>query len=900
MDTRVSPQISLFEKVLRAFDTGGFTYTDLLEELKRLLSKGASPTDLMEILRRRELIEPLPDYAHAEVLALLQDALDHGPAAAPSEHLPDTDEDLEAAALLAAVRARTQLPSLTPASEADRSAEAKVGGENPDHAQSGQASVADLGQVREELRRELAKAREVAKASSEKIAAADAARIRSDSALRESQRRENESRNSLSAQSASIAELQRSIAERNARIAALEREQASTLSGSAQGANKLSQGAMDLEAAQASAALLAAELANVRAALSEEQNKARSLSKALAEKVDSRDSVGSRREEASDAGRWEAEARTLRNLVAARDAQIAALGQDLAKTQPALDARIRAGAQLEVDLQSALARATTLAADLTAARTELASEQRKNREISQSLQEHGAAVEAASKQREELARESERHQAEWRTLRDSLVTRDAELEALRHEHRKVLETSDARAKRATQLESDLRASRARHDAVSLQVKEAQEAGKTLEMQLRSGEFARSAVQAELDALKIQSKTYLEELETREWRRGFDQVASGELDRNAMHAERDALRASVARLQGRLDGQTAAPAHRSAEYGTLGPALTDATALPAGIVAAPKPRSWRNPWGSAAKARALRWAAAVCIISAVAWSITHHSSAPGPAPIEPGAAMFRPGKVIRDCPTCPSMTVLPTGRFMQGAAEDLSGAGPFEKPLHPVAMLHEFAMATSPVTVDEFNQFASATGRNMQGCETYDGEWKYQATNSWRSPGFTQTRMHPVTCVSWDDAEAYAQWLSRKTGHRYRLPSASEWEYAARAGGSAGQPWNSEGSGACAYANVADASAARRYPGWSVFGCDDGYVHTSPVGTFKRSSFGLNDMLGNVLQWTEDCWHADYRGAPSDGTAWSDGQCGEHELRGGSWFSSPAFVRASYRNHFAAD
>jgi formylglycine-generating enzyme required for sulfatase activity len=133
-----------------------------------------------------------------------------------------------------------------------------------------------------------------------------------------------------------------------------------------------------------------------------------------------------------------------------------------------------------------------------------------------------------------------------------------------------------------------------------------------------------------------------------------------------------------------------------------------------------------------------------------------------------------------------------------------------------------------------------------------------------------------------------------------LPSASEWEFAARAGSAAAQPWNSDGSGACANANVADQSAARHYPGWVVFACDDGYVYTAPVGSFKTSAFGLNDMLGNVFQWTEDCWNANYTGAPVDGSARTDGDCSEHELRGGSWFSNPVYVRVNYRNHFAAD
>jgi formylglycine-generating enzyme required for sulfatase activity len=245
-----------------------------------------------------------------------------------------------------------------------------------------------------------------------------------------------------------------------------------------------------------------------------------------------------------------------------------------------------------------------------------------------------------------------------------------------------------------------------------------------------------------------------------------------------------------------------------------------------------------------------------------------------------------------------MTVLPTGRFTQGS--DRADAPAVEKPLHWVMIGQPLAMSTNPITVGEFQQFITATNWDMQGCDTYDGEWKRHPDNSWNNPGFAQTATHPVTCASWEDAQAFAEWLSTKTGHKYRLPSASEWEYAARAGTGTVQPWGADGSEACANANVADASAAQRYPGWTVFACDDGYVNTAPVGAFKANAFGLHDMLGNVFQWTEDCWKPDYTDAPIDGSARDDGGCTERELRGGSWFSTPAYVRANYRNHFASD
>jgi sulfatase modifying factor 1 len=284
--------------------------------------------------------------------------------------------------------------------------------------------------------------------------------------------------------------------------------------------------------------------------------------------------------------------------------------------------------------------------------------------------------------------------------------------------------------------------------------------------------------------------------------------------------------------------------------------------------------------------------------------SHTPMAPVTPPVEspaaPAPAQVKAGTLIEDCTTCPALTVLPGGQFEQGADDGDRDALPLEKPQHMVHMNYFVAMSTTDITVDDFRQFAEATGRDMKGCDTYDGDWRHRPAASWKEPGFTQAARHPVVCVSWNDAVAYAEWLSAKTGHKYRLPSASEWEYAARAGGAAARPWGHDSAGACASANVADHSGGQRYPGWSVFPCDDGYVYTAPVGSFKPNAFGLSDMFGNVLVWTQDCWHPDYTGAPNDGSARETPDCREHEIRGGSWFSAPAVVKASYRNHFTSD
>jgi len=255
-----------------------------------------------------------------------------------------------------------------------------------------------------------------------------------------------------------------------------------------------------------------------------------------------------------------------------------------------------------------------------------------------------------------------------------------------------------------------------------------------------------------------------------------------------------------------------------------------------------------------------------------------------------APLLTPGKVFRDCPTCPLMTVLPPGHFEQGAADEDAHATAFERPRHAVALAYSFGMGVNEITKGEFKEFIDATGRAMDGCETYDGAWRRNAGSSWNEVGYPQTPLHPVSCVSWQDAQAYVQWLSSKTGHRYRLPSASEWEYAAQGDGGAD----------CGQANIADATAVERFPGWRTEACSDGYVYTAPVGSFAANRFGLHDMLGNVFEWTEDCWQDDYAQAPGDGAAQLQGDCRQREMRGGSWFTQPAYARSTYRNRFADD
>lgn len=261
------------------------------------------------------------------------------------------------------------------------------------------------------------------------------------------------------------------------------------------------------------------------------------------------------------------------------------------------------------------------------------------------------------------------------------------------------------------------------------------------------------------------------------------------------------------------------------------------------------------------------------------------------------APLEAGDVFRDCATCPLMKVLPAGRFQQGAAPGEADANPFERPQHAVAIQRPVGMAVYEVSVVEFREFAQASGYTAPGCASYDGTWQQQDDLNWQRPGYAQMASHPVTCISWRDANAYTEWLSRRTKQNYRLPTASEWEYAARAGTQSPRPWTDEDGKACAAANVADQTTVRRYPGWKVQSCTDSFVYTAPIGSFAANAFGLHDMLGNVFEWVQDCWHDSYSRAPTDGSAWLEEGCVQRELRGGSWFTSPSYVRTAYRNRF---
>lgn len=254
------------------------------------------------------------------------------------------------------------------------------------------------------------------------------------------------------------------------------------------------------------------------------------------------------------------------------------------------------------------------------------------------------------------------------------------------------------------------------------------------------------------------------------------------------------------------------------------------------------------------------------------------------------------RTLRDCDDCAELVVIPPGSFMRGADEADPAADISEYPRHKVEISKPFAMASVAVTVAEFAAFADATGYEpAPGCFAFtDDGWQIDEAASWRAPGYPQEPSHPVVCVSWHDANAYAAWMTGKTGKPYRLPSEAEWEYAARGGTSAGMNfWGDDDSLTCDYANVNDLTAKNKVAKVAE-PCDDGFMYTSPVGSFKPNPFGLYDVVGNAWVWLADCWLGDYRLGPRDGRPNTAQNCGLRVLRGGSWTDTPGPVRIGAR------
>jgi formylglycine-generating enzyme required for sulfatase activity len=272
----------------------------------------------------------------------------------------------------------------------------------------------------------------------------------------------------------------------------------------------------------------------------------------------------------------------------------------------------------------------------------------------------------------------------------------------------------------------------------------------------------------------------------------------------------------------------------------------------------------------------------------------------PAPVT-DLSKPKPWEVVRDCPHCPELVVVSAGEFVMGSSkEDIdNGLGATnEGPQHRVFIKHPVAVGRFEVTRDQFETFVRASGYKIgDRCYTLENNTpRERADRSFRNPGYAQSGVHPAVCVNWRDAKAYVEWLSQSTGKTYRLLSETEWEYVARAGSTLPYGFGKDATEVCKFANGADQSAklAMLPTDYAYMNCTDSYPYTAPVGSFKANAIGLFDLLGNVWEWTEDCFYDDYLTAPSDGSARAGAGCQARAVRGGSWFSTGKSLRPAVR------
>ena len=261
---------------------------------------------------------------------------------------------------------------------------------------------------------------------------------------------------------------------------------------------------------------------------------------------------------------------------------------------------------------------------------------------------------------------------------------------------------------------------------------------------------------------------------------------------------------------------------------------------------------------------------------------------------------------------PEMIVLAHGAFTMGTPDDERGHEENESPAHEVTFARGLAIARAETTVAEYARFVEATGHRgvatRRGRSTiYDERAGTMAERSgvdWRRDhaGANAPPGQPVLHVAFEDAEAYAAWLSAQTGERYRLPSEAEFEYALRGGRAGPYPWGAGAPPRVVGNLTGDADRSRSGRRWSnaIEGYDDGHWGPAPVRSYPAEAFGTYDLVGNVSEWVLDCWHDSYLRAPTDGSAWINPGCEDRVVRGSSWASTLDRARSAYRQPSPAE
>jgi sulfatase modifying factor 1 len=260
-----------------------------------------------------------------------------------------------------------------------------------------------------------------------------------------------------------------------------------------------------------------------------------------------------------------------------------------------------------------------------------------------------------------------------------------------------------------------------------------------------------------------------------------------------------------------------------------------------------------------------------------------------------------------------LKLIPAGEFLMGSDEtdpDASGGEMVNRKKHLVRITKPFYLGTTEVTVGQFRRFvesagykteAESDGKGGYGWDEQGAAFKQDPKYTWRSPGFAQTDDHPVVNVSWNDAVAFCDWLSKQEGQTYRLPTEAEWEYSCRAG-QATRYWSGNDPETLAtVGNVADGTAKEKYPNWiSAITAKDGYIFTAPVGHFRPNEFGLFDMHGNVSEWCIDWYDSDYYSKAPTADPLNSSEAAGRVIRGGGWRGIPRFCRSAVRSRDAPE
>ncbi|ROR34613.1 SUMF1/EgtB/PvdO family nonheme iron enzyme [Inmirania thermothiophila] len=537
-------------------------------------------------------------------------------------------------------------------------------------------------------------------------------------------------------------------------------------------------------------------------------------------------------------------------------------------------------ARLEEELARLREARAQAASDMDRARREADEARRGQEEAAAALRRRADEAEAARRELEALRERLEAVEAE----RERLAAEAGELRSATELEEALREAEAARARaeqRAAELERSLDEQQAEVRRLAAELAAATDRIHELEVEKEElwrarKEAEQEVAQARREAVEVIQRAHQEAEALKRELKAARSEAEEEI-RRRLEAETSRLQAQL-RSQVRAAERRGAAAARTPGRRRVAAALAVAvTAAVAAAVAAGALWAWR--------AGLVRLPDAADVAAPPAPPAEEPGRAgPQPAPeprpaaraapapprsAPPAEARARPGRRFRDPlrngGLGPEMVEIPGGRFVMGSGEDEPYLN--ERPAHEVR-LAAFAVGRTEVTFEDYDRFAQATGRPLPDDE-----------------GWGRGRQ-PVINVSWEDAAAYAAWLSQETGHVYRLPSEAQWEYAARAGTGGIYWWGS-------FIGVGNANC---------FNCGNPFDGARPVavGSFPANPFGLHDTAGNVAEWVQDCYHPSYEGAPADGRPWEEPGCAERVVRGGSFTSAAKNLRVTVRERFAPD